>query len=473
MTVPREQKVNPFSILIAEDDTALCQSLSSLLNKEGYHVSSVDDGDKALKLMARQPVDVVLSDLKMPGRNGMELLQEVKKLNLGIEIILLTAYATVDLAVEAMKQGAFDFVTKPFKKSVLLATIRKALEKQALMRENSALKKQLEIFGCPRHLIVASRAMRELLELVNQIAPTSSTVLITGESGTGKELVAEEIHRRSSRADRPLVKVSCAALPETLIESELFGHEKGAFTGALAAHAGRFEISHGGTLFLDEIGEVPLHIQVKLLRVLQNGQYERIGGSRTLFSDTRIIAATNRDLKEAILQRQFREDLYYRLNVIHISIPPLRDRREEITALAHHFLHIHSSRNGKPVLTLSDSFLDSFTRYSWPGNTRELENVIERAVIMGRGTEIDDRVLPESIKSSTPGPGLLTIPIGSTLDEIEERVIKNMLEHTGGDKERAAKLLGISPRTIYRFLELKRKSSVTDCQEKTTESDSL
>ena len=452
--------VNPLtpaaSILIAEDDASLCKSLSLLLTKEGYRVLSADDGNMALKMIAKEPVDLILTDLKMPGLNGIELLQEVKKLDRDAGLIMLTAFASVEVAVEAMKQGAFDFVTKPFKKSVLLATIRKALEKQALLRENWRLRQQLEnCAGAPRP-IFASHAMRELLDLVEQIAPTSSTVLITGESGTGKEVIAEEIHRRSERRERPLLKVSCAALPEAVIESELFGHEKGAFTGALTTHPGRFELAHGGTLLLDEIGEVPNHIQVKLLRVLQNGEFERVGGTKTLFSDARIIAATNRDLKKAIDAGHFRKDLYYRLNVIHLAIPPLRERSEEIPALALQFMEFYRSRNGKPDLRFADSFLDSLAQYSWPGNTRELENAIERAVIMARGKEIDLLALPEPLKSAT-GPGLLAFPIGSTLDEIQERAIEKMLDYTAGDKERAARLLGITTRTIYRHLERKRQ----------------
>ena len=466
MIEPLAQDGHPNHVLIVEDDAGLRQSLSTLLNHEGYHVVSMDDGNKALKWFAQQPVDLILSDLKMPGLNGMELLQEVHKINPGVEMILLTAFATVDLAVEAMKLGVFDFVTKPFKKSALLATVHKALEKLALVRENSALRKQLEICTGQRRLIVASQSMREVLGLVEKVALTSATVLITGESGTGKEVIAEEIHRRSGRADRPLLKVSCAALPESLIESELFGHEKGAFTGALATHAGRFEIAHRGTLFLDEIGEVPLHIQVKLLRVLQDGQFERVGGTQTQFSDVRIIAATNRNLQAAIDQRQFREDLFYRLNVIHVAVPPLRERREEIPVLARHFLEIYRSRHKRPALTFTGAFLDTLTHYSWPGNTRELENVVERAVIMSDGAEIDELSLPESMRSCGAGPGLLTFPIGSTLDEIAGRAIETTLEHTGGDKDRAAKLLGITPRSIYRFLERKRRNAVTVCLEK-------
>ncbi|MBI4457293.1 MAG: sigma-54-dependent Fis family transcriptional regulator [Acidobacteria bacterium] len=471
MTAPPDQKVIPIHILIAEDDAGLRQSLARLLSGEGYEVACVEDGNSALKLIAQRPFDLILSDLKMPGLNGMELLHEVKKFNREVGVILITAFASVDLAVEAMKRGAFDFVTKPFKKSVLLAVVRKALERQALMRENFNLKTQLEARQGERHLIVNSQAMRQLLDLVERVAPTSSTVLISGESGTGKEIVAEEIHRRSGRAGRPLVKVSCAALPEAVIESELFGHEKGAFTGALASHPGRFEIANTGALFLDEIGEAPLQIQVKLLRVLQDGHFERVGGTQTLFSDARIIAATNRDLKTAIEQGQFREDLYYRLNVIHICIPPLRERPEEIPALAHHFLEMHRLHNGRPALTFTDAFLDGLMRHSWPGNCRELENVVERAVIMARGTEIDELLLPESMKPGNRNHELLTFPIGSTLGEIEERAIEKMLEHTRGDKERTAKLLGITSRTIYRFLERKRKSASTNCQSMSWKSD--
>lgn len=473
MTFPAHAKNFSIRVLVAEDDIALRQSLTTLLGNEGYDVVGVEDGNRALKRCAQERFDLVLSDLKMPGLDGMELLQEIKKLDSSIEIILLTAFATVDLAVEAMKFGAGDFVTKPFKKAILLAAVRRALEKQVLLKENASLKKQLENSRSSRRLVASSPAMRSVMELVEQVAPTSSTVLIMGESGTGKEVIADEIHRRSLRADRPFIKVSCAALPETLLESELFGHEKGAFTGALTAHAGRFELADGGTLFLDEIGEVPSHIQVKLLRVLQDGQFERVGGTQTLSADVRIIAATNRDLKKAIEERFFREDLYYRLNVIPIVVPPLRERPEEIPLLAHHFLEIYQARNGRADLHFSDGFLASLIRYPWPGNTRELENTIERAVIMSHTAEISEAALSEPIASSAHGFSFLTFPLGSTLEEMEERAIENALEHAAGDKERAAKLLGITPRTIYRFLERQRKLALTDCQKNAGENTSF
>lgn len=469
MTSKDTGSVSPIRILVAEDDSSLCESLKTLLSHAGYEVVTAGDGNMALRCFAQRPFDVVLSDLRMPGLTGIELLEEIKKIAPQTEMILLTAFATVDLAVEAMKRGAFDFVTKPFKKSILLAVIQKALDRKSLVHENFQLRRRLELCEARKAVIASSGAMQQVMKLVDQVAPTSSTVLITGESGTGKEVIGEEIHRRSHRAGRSLVKVSCAALPETLLESELFGHEKGAFTGALASRAGRFELANGGSLFLDEIGEIPLHVQVKLLRVLQDGHFERVGGTRTLFSDARIIAATNRDLKEAIAEKSFREDLYYRLNVIQIEVPPLRERPEDIPLLAHHFLSVYCARIGKPALSFSDAFMNSLIQYSWPGNVRELENTIERAVVMARDTQIDVTLLPEPMKSPHQGTIWLSFPIGSTLEEIETRAIENALEHTEGDKERAAKLLGITPRTIYRYLNQKRKSALSNCQENSTE----
>jgi len=404
-------------------------------------------------------VSVMITDLMMAGMSGMDLLKASRSVSPETETVLMTAYGTVENAVEAMKQGAYDFVTKPLKRAHLLRVVSKALEKRSLVEENRSLRAQLAAQK-KRTPIGQSLPWRRTMDIVMQAAPSVATVLLLGESGTGKELLARAIHDYSARARGPFVPVNCAALPESILEAELFGYEKGAFTGAAQRHDGRFLQADGGTLFLDEIGEIPTHVQVKLLRVLQEGEVERLGG-RTVKMDLRLVAATNQDLKAAVREGRFREDLYYRLNVIAVPIPPLRDRREDVPLLAEHFLQLYAERNGRRLGGFSKAAAEAMARYDWPGNVRELENTVERAVVLSRGTAIDVDDLPPEVRSGTSALGdgkSLTFAVGTPLDEIERRVIHATLAHTGGDKRVCAQLLGIATRTIYRRLEEQRTS---------------
>jgi two-component system response regulator HydG len=367
----------------------------------------------------------------------------------------MTAFAEVDIAVEAMRQGAYHFIQKPLKRPETLLTIARALEKQALVVENRSFREQLETGRHFSSIIGRSSVMRELLTKVQQIAPSSASVLINGESGTGKEIFANTLHAVSPRKNNPLIKVNCAALPDTLLESELFGYEKGAFTGAAMRKPGRFELADGGTLFLDEIGDMPRPLQVKLLRVLQEGEFERLGGTKTIRVDVRIITATNRDLASEVKAGNFREDLFYRLNVITLHLPPLRERKEDIPLLADNFLKKYSEKNQKTIQGVSRDALDALIAYNWPGNVRELENAIEQAVVLTQSDVITRADLPSTVQPGESHTGQLSIavPLGATMEEIERRVISETLKATGGDKQLAAKLLGISSRTIYRKLD--------------------
>lgn len=440
------------TILLVDDEKSIRETVSQTLLNEGYNVFAAEDGEKALDILIKNKVNLIITDIRMENMDGMKLLKASRAIAPEVEVILLTAYGTIELAVEAMKIGAYDFLVKPFKKMTLLKSVEKALEKQALTSENIRLREMLESKKEFENIIGQSDAIRKVLNLVKQVASTSATVLIEGESGSGKELIANAIHFLSERATRPFIKVSCAALPETLLESELFGYEKGAFTGAITRKEGRFERAHGGTLLLDEVGEMSSSTQIKLLRVLQNWEFERLGGTSTIKVDVRIIAATNTNLTELINQKKFRGDLYYRLNVISIPIPSLRERKEDIPFLAYHFLKVYSEKNKKKINSLSKETLDIFSNYNWPGNVRELENTIERVVVLCNR----DTILPEDL------PSVITknkyehdaLPVGMSLDELEKEIIKKTLEKTKGDKEIAAKLLGISLRTLYRKLEI-------------------
>ena len=394
--------------------------------------------------------------------SGLELLRAADAISPESETVMMTAHGTVEHAVEAMRAGAHDFVTKPLKRQHVLRVVGKALEKRALVRENRELRAQLAAHR--KHgAIGQSLIWRRTMETVAQVAPSMATVLLTGESGTGKELVARALHAGSPRAGAPFVPVNCAALPESILEAELFGYERGAFTGAVQRNEGRFKQAHGGTLFLDEIGEIPVHVQVKLLRVLQEGEVERLGG-RTERVDIRLVAATNRDLRKAVQDGQFREDLFYRLNVINVRLPPLRDRRDDVPLLAEHFLKLFAARNGRAISGITGETLETMGRYDWPGNVRELENAIERAVVLCRTGTIELEDLPAEIRE---GQGrsdgrTLSFAIGTPLDQIERRVIHATLGHVGGDKKLCAKLLGIATRTIYRRLEEARLEEQLD-----------
>jgi len=401
---------------------------------------------------------VLLTDLMMPNTTGMDLLRAAKTIAPETEVVLMTAYGTVETAVDAMKEGAYDFVTKPLKRAHVVRIVRNALEKQSLLVENRSLKAQLAEKR-RRAIIGTSLAWRRTMDIVMQAAPSEATVLLLGESGTGKELLARSLHDNSARAKGPFIAVNCAAIPESILEAELFGYEKGAFTGASTARDGRFEAANGGTLFLDEIGEISRHVQVKLLRVLQEGEIERLGaGGKSRRIDIRLIAATNVDLAGEVKGGRFREDLFYRLNVIPVNVPPLRDRRDDIPLLAQHFVQVYAEKNGKAISGCSPAAIERLSEYGWPGNVRELENAIERAVVLTRAnhTVIDEDALPREIRDATPGTASassLTFPLGMPLAEIEMRVIHETLRHTRGDKRLTAKLLGIATRTIYRRLE--------------------
>ena len=440
------------TILVVEDDGESRAAMLKILEGVGYKTMEADNGQQALDLVLEDDIDILVTDLRLPVMDGVELLKRAKAANQETEVILITGHGTVELAVEAIKEGAYDFITKPIKKAQLLHAVEKAAEKQYLQRENKDLRSQLSQAGV-RKLVYASQEMRNIARMVEQVAPSTATVLITGESGTGKEVIADAIHSASPRRMRPLIKVSCAALPETLLEAELFGYEKGAFTGANARKEGRFELANGGTLFLDEIGEISPAVQVKLLRVLQDGKFERLGGTRTIDADVRILAATNKDLHKEVEEKRFREDLFYRLNVINLRIPSLRERKDDIQLLAMHFLKLYSEKNNKPIEGFSEDAMLALTSYDWPGNVRELENAIERAVVFTSGKLVPLAVLPQSVSAFAESRHSLTFKIGTPLRELEKKAIEITLQHTRGDKNMAARLLGIATRTIYRHLE--------------------
>ena len=457
-TALREVPADAGIVLVVDDESAIVESLSKIFRREGLNVLAATDGNAGLDLLRRHRVGVLLTDLMMPNTSGMDLLRAAKTIAPETEVVLMTAYGTVETAVDAMKEGAYDFVTKPLKRAHVVRIVKNALEKQSLLVENRSLKAQLAERR-RRAIIGTSLAWRRTMDIVMQAAPSEATVLLLGESGTGKELLARALHENSARAKGPFIAVNCAAIPESILEAELFGYEKGAFTGAAVARDGRFEAANGGTLFLDEIGEISRHVQVKLLRVLQEGEIERLGGGgKPRRIDVRIVAATNVNLAEEVKAGRFREDLYYRLNVIPVSVPPLRDRRDDIPLLAQHFVQVYAEKNGKAIGGCSPAAIERLCEYGWPGNVRELENAIERAVVLTRAghTLIDEDALPREIRDASPGTASatsLTFPIGMPLAEIEMRVIHETLRHTRGDKRLTAKLLGIATRTIYRRLE--------------------
>jgi two-component system, NtrC family, response regulator HydG len=446
----------PGTVLVADDDPGLRESLQRTLARAGHQVVLAPDGRTALARLQAGRIDLVLTDLKMPGLSGLELLRAVKSIAPDVDVILITAFGTVEEAVSAMKDGAYDFLTKPFRGEQLLKIVAKALERQHLIRQNQALRKQLDDLMARGQLIGSSPAFRRMMTLVEQVAGSSATVLVQGESGTGKELVARTIHELSARRARPFVAVNCAALPEALLESELFGYERGAFTGAAGRKEGRFELADGGTLFLDEVGDLSLVTQPKILRVLQEGEFERLGGTRTLKVDVRIVAATNRELPQMVRDKRFREDLYYRLNVITVSVPPLRDRREDVRLLAQHFLRIYAAKNDRRLEGMTEEAARRLEAYAWPGNVRELENVIERGVVLARGSMIDVGDLPDDIAgASSQGvvSQAITALVGTPLADVERRLLEETLRVAQGNKTLTARLLGIDVRTVSRKLE--------------------
>ena len=438
------------AILVAEDDLQTRESLGRALVRAGYRTLSAKDGIEALAVLRREPVDVLLTDLKMPGADGMALLERARTESPDTVVIILTAFATVDLAVEAMKKGAYDFVTKPIHLDKLELLLRHALEARRLVRENRELRLRLrETTGLTR-LLGESAAMEWLRDTIRQVAATDAAVLILGESGTGKELVAEAIHGGGARAERPLVKVSCAALPEGLLESELFGHERGAFTGARDRRKGRFELASGGTLFLDEVGDLDPQTQAKLLRVLQEQEFERVGGTETIRVDVRLISATNRDLEDLVAEGSFREDLYYRLNVVPIRVPPLRERVEDVPLLVAHFLRVFAERWRKPIPEVMPEALALLCRHSWPGNVRELQHLVESLLALSRGDPIGGSDLPPALRGADRASGSADRAAHASLRDLERQAITRTLVATGGNRRKAAEILGIGLKTLYR-----------------------
>ena len=440
------------TVLVVDDEPSNLSSLRKICEREQMRVLTAEDAKLARDLVRRHRIQVALIDLMMPGTSGAELLRALKEVSPDTEAVLMTAYGTVENAVQAMRDGAYDFVEKPLKRMNIVKSVRKAAERQLLLAENRSLRRELRMLT-HREIVGQSSALRRVLDVSNQAAPSSATVLLLGESGTGKELIARHIHGRSSRASGPFVAVNCSAIPESILEGELFGHERGAFTGAVARRDGRFARAAGGSLFLDEIGELTPAVQVKLLRVLQEGEYEPLGGD-TVKADVRIITATNRNLQQEVEAGRFREDLYYRLNVIAITAPPLRSRRDDVPLLVDHFLGIYCAKNGRPRLNVASDALAKLLDYSWPGNVRELENVIERAAVLCPSDVLGLTDLPDAVtRASAPAPSSLVFEVGTPLAEVEQRMIRETLKRTEGDKSLAAQLLGISTRTIYRKLD--------------------
>ncbi|MBK7859891.1 MAG: sigma-54-dependent Fis family transcriptional regulator [Archangiaceae bacterium] len=442
-------------ILVVDDEVNARTGLKSLLEEEGFEVEEAADGEEGLKRLSSFAPAVVLTDVRMPNMDGLTLLRKAREAGSDAVFVVMTAFGSVEMAVDAMRAGAENYLLKPLDLKAVLVVIEKALEKRDLTRDTAALRARVrDRFSFP-NIIGESAELQAVFEVVKQAAPTKATVLILGESGTGKELVAQALHEESPRKDKPFIKVNCAALSESLLESELFGHEKGSFTGAVGRREGRFELADGGTLFLDEVGEISASLQIKLLRVLQTREFERVGGTQTVKVDVRLVAATNRDLAAEVKAGRFREDLYYRLNVVAVTLPSLRQRKSDIPALVSHFIHKFAGAYGKDVKGLAPGTLNALLGHSWPGNVRELENAIERGVVLCKTNELGADDLPPSIRGPRPKdvPAGSLIP-GATLAEIEREAILRTLEMVSGSTTRAAELLGISVRKIqYRLKE--------------------
>ncbi len=440
-------------VLVVDDEPGILSSLQKIFAREGFAVSTTDSGSAALDILRAQRTEVVLADIMMPKMNGVELLRAVKAIAPATEVVMMTAFGSVENAVDCMRQGAYDFIPKPLKRAIVVRSVARALERRQLLHENLVLRAAMTGHG-KHEIVYQSAAMRHCLEVLGQAAPSAATILLVGESGTGKELLARSVHQLSEQRRGPYVAVNCAALPEALLETELFGHERGAFTGASGRRAGRFERAHGGTLFLDEIGETSAALQVRLLRALQEGEIERVGGNAVVPVQVRVVAATHRNLAADVRAGRFREDLYYRLNVIQVQVPPLQLRHGDVALLAQHFLGRFCAKNRKSLRGFSAAAYRALDAYAWPGNVRELENTVERAVVLCRGEVLQLEDLPEGIRQAGGGSGTsaqgIFVPFGVPLLEIEARVIRETLVRTGGDKKTAARLLGVAPRTIAR-----------------------
>jgi DNA-binding NtrC family response regulator len=441
------------SVLIVEDEPKMRRLLELQLAEEGFQARIAADAETGLQMLGKEPFDVVVTDLKLPGMSGLEFLQAVKRVNADLPVVLMTAFGTVESAVDAMKAGASDYVLKPFSLAELVLVIRKELASHQLRQENRDLREALGRRYEYKNIVAKSDKMQTVLALVERVAPTNSTVLLGGESGVGKDLVARAIHEHSQRASGPFVKINSTAIPETLLESELFGYEKGAFSGATTSKPGKFEVANNGTLFLDEIGDVPAAIQVKLLRVLQDREFERLGGTRTLKVDVRLVAATNRDLRAALEEGTFREDLYYRLNVVAIDIPPLREHKEDIPALAEFFLEKFARESGKPAHTITPAAMKMLMDFHWPGNVRELQNVIERAITLSASSTLDVADIHiDTARRAHIESGSAVLPEGVSMEQWEEELLREALKRANGNKSQAARALGLSRNALrYRL----------------------
>ncbi|MDO3379630.1 sigma-54-dependent transcriptional regulator [Geoalkalibacter halelectricus] len=440
-------------ILIVDDEQGMRRLLDRVLSREGYETVAVAGGAEALRELNSGDVDLALVDIQMPGMTGLELLERIKEFDPCLPTIMITAYGTVESAVKALRAGAYHYITKPFETDEIKLTVAKAFERERLLAENRYLQQELAQRYSFAGIVSESLCMREVFEMASSVAVSNANVLITGESGTGKELMARSIHFNSARKEKPFVVLNCAALSEGVLESELFGHEKGAFTGAVGTRKGRFELAHEGTLFIDEVGEMSLNAQVKLLRVIQEQEFERVGGSRTIRANVRIVAATNKNLEDEVRAGRFREDLYYRLNVVNIHVPPLRERREDIEPLARHFMGKFAAEMGKAVTTLSPRTLSCLLAYDWPGNVRELQNAMERAVVMARGSAVTPRDLPQGLHGQDEI--CLKVPerggsLTELLEDLECQLIIQTLRREEGSQTRAAEVLGIK-RTTLRY----------------------
>ena len=438
---------DPFRVLVVDDEPAQRELVAGFLRKHGFDVVLAGGGREAVARFKQEPFDLVLTDQRMPDLSGLEVLEAVRSASPETAVVIITAYGTIETAVSAVKAGAADYLTKPLNLDDLLHRVHRLRERQRLVTENRELREALTERHRVEGIIGDSGRMQEVLSLVRRVAPSDATVLIRGESGTGKELIARALHYASPRAAGPLVKVNCAALAESLLEAELFGHEKGAFTGAVASRKGRFEMADGGSIFLDEIGDLPPHLQVKLLRVLQEREFERVGSSRPIKVDVRLLAATHRDLEALVREGRFREDLYYRINVVTIMLPPLRERREDLPPLIEHFLRAFAGKNDKSVRGLTREAREALLRYDYPGNIRELENLIERAVVLTRDDVIGVEDLPLTLETPASGSGNEAGLIAA-VEGLERRMIREALAEADGTQTRAAELLGISERVL-------------------------
>ncbi|MDR0403177.1 MAG: sigma-54 dependent transcriptional regulator, partial [Treponema sp.] len=440
-----------FRLLVADDEKNIREGLADSLAMEGYEVVTAADGGEGWKRFEKGDIDLVITDLRMPGMSGEEFQRKINAEHPGLPVIILTGHGTVENAVAAMRNGAYDFVTKPPNIDHLTMLVKRALHTRELALQNKSLEAELEKQIQFRRMIGSSAAMRRVFDTISRVAPAKASILITGESGVGKELVADAIHELSPRKGKPLVKVHCAALPESIIESELFGHEKGAFTGAAGRKRGRFELANEGTLFLDEIGEIDQNIQIKLLRVLQDKKFERVGGEETLEVDVRIVAATNKDLKAEVEKGNFREDLYFRLNVVNIHVPPLRERKDDLPLLLSAFLKECAEENGKQIESFDEKARAAIYGYDWPGNVRELRNCVESAVVMSKSSVLTEADLPPTIRAAD-GESRISIPVGSTMEEAERIIVRDTLGFFKGNKSKTAETLKIGRKTLHRKL---------------------